>query len=409
MAITIGLRSADESVLPIRTERQKRAGAPVVFDELTRGMYVVVAAGAGPLERAVAHVGVAAGDERTISIPIRARQVTGRFLHGGRPFDGTVLFESNNGEWTSPPAAVTNGVFAGSAWASGELRAVVSGGALRTSYMADFTLAADANAFTIDIPSGVIRGRVVDETGRPREALLSLSARQPDGTNRSVRTRSSADGRFEFSGVSNDAATLHVIAPGCLAVESQRVRSSNDVVVVATCNDVRQFTVVDDRGSPLGDAALLCFDAGRLVSRTMADEHGRAVLPMPAKGAVLVLLPAEGGISVVRDMESPTIRHTRGASSLEVRAMFDDGTPATGISFVMRMDGELLPFAAVPLKTDAAGMAQWNGLLPGHYELWPYERQAEAELIVESGTGHAPVSVDLKTGITRVTVRMTRN
>ena len=265
----------------------------------------------------------------------------------------------------------------------------------------------------------VIRGRVVDETGRPVAGALIQLRNEPWGNYVDANAEVSADtdGCFQVATSESLRATAFeqpiISGPACRTRHGWENADSGAgrITVALQTVDAREISgrVVDELGRPVSSALVLMTEPaeggeqpymGERDWPAWTDADGRFHFPRAqSKSALRFELEADGydacawnhipaGDSV-GDAVFP-LRWTDGR--VRVRLLHDDGTPADGaIVHVLRRG----PPAAV--RTDAAGLCLLTDLPAGGHEV-------EA-LFAWDGAGRAGVVVPYE-GIAEVEVRL---
>ena len=140
------------------------------------------------------------------------------------------------------------------------------------------------------------------------------------------------------------------------------------------------------------------------MSHTSAD--GRAVVATPAEPMTLYVIAADGAFAVVDRRETQRVDLPAARSSLRIITRAPAGQQLPPISFVMAVDGRVIPptvatNGAAPGTLaghrDAAGEVKLKSVPAGQYQFWPYDGEAEAEAII-AAPYEAPINVSVKSG-----------
>jgi hypothetical protein len=144
--------------------------------------------------------------------------------------------------------------------------------------------------------------------------------------------------------------------------------------------------------------------------------------PPRRRPARCTCLPNEGSLAIARlAPEADPAERTRivvpaGSSSLEIATLTTEGAAVPSVSLLLRYNGELIPPAVVremhryqglPTATDSDGLATFDHIPPGVYELWPYRTEEEAGEIMSAALA-APINVNVATGPNKATVKFRR-
>jgi hypothetical protein len=391
----------------------------VSFDELSVGLYVVLASGPQPLQRLSAKANLDS-DGSTVRLAIPRSKTEVRATQAGEPLAGAgITLTHNELRWETEVETGEDGRFAGELWEPGVYMASVRRG--RTSGPHNVEVWLSPKPVTIDVPDRNVRGRVL-AVGKPLAgAILSLRSEGSDGT-LTVRAVSAADGRFEFLGVREGTLVLTARAPSYLdsdAITLQLRGSSaqQSVDVELTRGEPRAVRVVDTHGAALAGATLFTSCDGNAKSMSVTNAEGRAEVALPAAGSCAIFaLPKEGSLAIeaVKGTQPLLIRVPEGASSLRLALKSEAGEPFSAMSLLMRIDGVVVPPAisrligsrGFSLVTNEEGSMILERIPRGTYDFWPYRTGAEGQMLYETAADfEAPISVKVLTGENNATVR----
>lgn len=386
----------------------------VTFLDVGAGSYTVVIEGPRPLQRTSAHVVVAAGDTRTLTIGVEPRPFHGRFTLGRAPLaNATVTLHA--ADFTTSATTDARGVIAEPLWQGGDVDLVIESPRLGAPYPTQARL---AGRLALDIESRVVRGIVRGKNGEP-VADATIVLRSEDETHRVPRrAKTGSDGEFRIDGVALGVHTLRVIAAGHLRGNSIEVNVTKQEQVADVVLDPGvslPIEIVDAGGQAMRGATIVCATGSTILSTTRTDVLGRAVVATPPDAdAMLFVLPRDGAIVARSLAGARRITIPAGNASLQVDARIGD-LPLAGISLLVRYNGTMIPpevariFGAqqqTSFVTDADGRVVLPHVAPGVYELWPYRSDEEAEALMASVSAlAAPINLEVASGENRATVR----
>lgn len=419
----------DRPFQPVASQRLAEGANDAVFASVAAGSYVVLAAGPQPLQRAVAKVVVGASDTRDASFTIRQRRIDGRLTLGGRPLAGvTVRLRSDALDWSTEAVTDADGAIRGALWDGGTFDLAIEGGTLPSLVRSRITIAGhgETATFALDLPARRIRGAVIDESGQPVDrAVVILRAKSGDlPTN--VRMTTGPDGVFEYAGIHPGPYTLDVISQRHLLREGVAfdAREADSVVrqrIVVNSGRPQSIDVVDDHGSPLPDALVVCTTDASLRAFTRTDLRGHAVLMTPPGDPGMAwVAPVTGSLAVVRldrDQASTKIVVPPPSASLDVSLRTTTGEGVPHVSLLLRYNGVVVPPSFQKLlrrelfdpATNEEGHAMLSRIPTGFWEVWPYNSEEEAEaLVVSASPLIAPINVNVVTGENHIVVRLNK-
>lgn len=420
--IEVAIATRVEGRLPewSHTKKLPAGKSSVTFDGLDEGLYTVLLSGPQPLQRLSAKANVGSG-ENALRMTLPKTSSTGvRVTRAGKPFpDADVELTQDELRWSTNVDLNEEGRFEGELWQPGLYTASVRHNS--GPHVVDVMLA--PQPVTIDVPDRDVRGRVLDEAGKPiAGAGVALKSQNADGTI-TVRTTSGPDGSFAFIGVREGAQTLWARASSFLNSDDVTFEFSNasaheNVDFKMTRGAMQQVRVVDERGQPIANASLATSCDGHMKSTTVSNAEGRAEVAVPQSGPCAIFaLPKEGSLAMERvERNGPIVlRVPNGSSSLQLTLESDGGTAFEGMWLLMRIDGMLVPppiarqlsSRGFKLATNAAGSISLEHIPPGTYEFWPYRTDAEGQRLYElAGDFAAPISVNVLTGENNAKVRL---
>lgn len=390
------------------------------FDDLPEGLYVVLASGPQPLQRLSAKANIGAdGSSLRLVIP-KSKTVLRTTLAGEPIAHAGIALTHDELRWRTEVETGEDGSFAGELWEPSVYTASVTRDRTSGPHRVDVRIS--TTPLTIDVPDRHVRGRVLTADGTPlADAIVSLRSESSQST-LSLRTHSTADGRFEFFGVREGAQTLTARAPSYLASDADRFEldgpsAQHSIDFVLTRGEPRVVRVVDARGHAIVGATLLTSCNGEVKSTSDTNGEGVAEVALPnASSCAIYVLPKEGSIAVGRFEGSGRllIRVPEGTSSLRLMLKTDAGEAFSDLRLLMRIDGMVVPpeiarllsSRGFSLMTNAEGSISLRHIPPGTYEFWPYRTAAEGQMIYEIASEYAaPISVNVLTGENNATIR----
>jgi hypothetical protein len=415
--------SDDGRAIWIATKTLATNRASVVFNDLDRDVYRVLLSGREPLQRMVISA-VMNEDEKAIDVSIPEVRVRGAVTLGGDPVRDATVELHRQKLWSTSVVTDAQGEFASAMWESTDLDALVRGGGLPSPRLMRIRAGKGLN---IDLPARQLRGRMVDDRGKPvSHARVALRGHQEE-VRTSVRTEPDAEGRYAFAGLDAGRFSLHADAAGYLRIdpidiviaEAQTVAEQQIVLDTAY---PRALEIVDRDGHPTAGAAVVCAVGGRIRAATISDVDGSATIATPAEASVLFVIPREGSLAVLRlppALEDATLVHRiaipPGDAKLDITALTTGDAPLPGVSLLMRFDGELFTpeiarelrlWHRSNLRTGEDGRATLTQIPAGYYEFWPYQSDEEAEMLIESSVAMAaPIALHVLRGENQVKVR----
>lgn len=403
---------------------------PVRFESLAAGTYVIALSGSAPTERLTQKVNVGSDDERVYRLTVPKRRLNGRVTIGGKPLGNvTVTLSHETWNWSASLTADGEGNIAAPLWDEGEYLIDVRDGALTAPVKDLVTLAGrDEARLDLDFPNRHIRGRVVDEQGKPI-ANVKVLMRGKRGTLVPVTpVFTNAAGVFDYPGVDSGPHTIRVNRDGYLVADEVSVDVSDADTIIEknftlAAGTPRELEVVDVHAKPISGALVLASAGGRVRALANTDAQGRARIATPKNTACAIWVVPDGGSLAAFPLERDAKNAARivvpdAAGSLDVQTLLSDGTPLSNVNFVLRYNGELAPpdlarmmrRGGNRLSTNADGVAELARIPAGTYELWPYVTDEEAEALVASAApSKAPVSVTVTGGRQTAVVRFQKN
>ncbi|HEV7573628.1 MAG TPA: carboxypeptidase-like regulatory domain-containing protein, partial [Thermoanaerobaculia bacterium] len=382
------------------------------FSHLDPGLYTVVAAGRDPLARHGTRLRLEAGEHRAVSIRIEPQRMEGAVLWGERPLPNVAIrFQNEDFRWESTVNADAGGRFTSDVWQRGNYMLSVSRGALHNSYTTE--KAVSEGSITVVVPTETMRGRIVDSASeRPLpDAHLLL---QTELSTLSAVTDS--HGSFVFDAIPAVHGTLRVNAEDYLIPEPLEITTETDpkqeIVVKLDSGRGWSTQVFDHEGRPVLHAELIAANGNRFRAVARTDASGKTTLPLPPDAVIIYVLAPSGGIVVLDRAGGERVDMPAATSSLHIVARSTLGTPMPPMSFMMSIDGWLIPprvaarmarLQGTSLQTNANSELNLTSIAPGLYKFWPYRDAEEAEEILVAPP-EPPIEVSVKSGPNEVVV-----
>ncbi|HEY0143504.1 MAG TPA: carboxypeptidase-like regulatory domain-containing protein [Thermoanaerobaculia bacterium] len=425
LEVHVGVRGDhEEGMRWTAIHRMPPNGSTLAIGDLAPGIIAIQVRGAGPLERAAAQMRIGDGLS-AMTIPLHGKTLRGAITDDGVPLaNAKVRFVRNDDLWDAEVATDARGTFAATYWQEGDVQVELYGGGLQGLVSTQASLRGDAMNWTFAIPMRTVRGKVVDEEGKPIAGAKVTLRRSDERASRLLTGRSGADGSFSFRGVAAGVHTLRVAADDFLVSAREELRlgerADEQRTITMQRGARRTITVVDSTGAPATKAVVVCATGSVVHSNGFTDGLGRITLPVPASGrsAIYVFSP-RGSLGVLRVCEASAMRIALPAatSRVEVSTLTTKNEPVPHLWLLMRYDGEIIPpevvklarRAGLVLNTDDDGRLVLRNLPKGRYEFWPYANDAQAEALLASSVDvAAPVVLDVSEGTHRATLRFAR-
>jgi len=419
----------DRPFQAIAAQTLAKDASDALFTAVPAGSYVVLAAGPQPLQRAAVKVVVAAADTRDATFTIAQRRIDGRFSLGGKPLAGvTVRLQKDALDWSTDAVTDAEGAIRGALWDGGTFDLEIDGGTLPSLVRSRVTITGgDPATFALDLPARRIQGIVVDDHDQPVDRALVVLRAKSGNLPTNVRTTTGPEGVFEYAGIHPGPYTLDVISPRYLLRDSVafEAREADSVIrqkIVVNSGRAQSIDVVDNHGSPLADALVVCTTEASLRAVVRTDSHGHAVLMSPPGDPGMAwVAPANGSLAAVRlDREHAPVKVVvpPPSASLDVSLRTITGEGVPNVSLLLRYNGMVVPPPFQKLlrrelfepATNEEGRATLWRIPPGFWEAWPYNSEEEAEALMASATPViAPINVNVVSGENHVVVRLNKH
>jgi Carboxypeptidase regulatory-like domain len=386
---------------------------------LDAGLYRIVLLGEGPLQRMAVPVRVVDGTSVDATVQIKPARLELEVLRAGQPYGGAeveVIFRDGAANWRSKVSVGEEGRKAEEIWQRGDYLAGVSSWSDFRRLDGDGTI-----EWKLDIPDRIIRGRVTDATtGLPlANANVTLEAMSGEGRN-TTGARSGPDGSYEFKMVRSGSYVLGAKVDGydelwtpATPLAEETVVESRDLVLHLASGPV--VRAVNAAGMPMPSVLVFVVTPTGVRVAGVTKDDGRLPLAIdPDERGIAYVVPRSGSFGMARfapasesGSQDVVVTVRDGNAALEVQAASTDGDPIGGVSYMMRVDGILMPlevrqalsqYQGLPATSDAAGRLLLSNIPPGRYEIWPLASRADFDAITSGTPPPAPLNVTLTPG-----------
>lgn len=372
--------------------------------------YMLVVKGPSPLQQFATKVDV--DDLGTVEkqIFIEPAHVRVHVEHGHDPLPGarvSFMIYARMNEVIETPGMVTDeeGNIDAELWQSGQLNARVISDAVATHVVDSRDINSDEVEWTISIPRQRIVGTVTDaETGKPVAGAVIRHEGETRGTNGfSPVRKTDGNGGFVLDATADGTHTITVDAAGYrrpdpITIEVHGEEERHIEIRLKRGNTV-QLTIFDGSGAPAASAPAIegFTEEGNPRTFHSADESGQLLIGgAPGETHRLFVFPKNGSFAIVdvktaADAPSEVPVHVpRGSGAMRIEAVTTDGQPVANLRFLLRYNGEFFPSGAQGVMTfqqgrrdytDLTGIALFDTLPEGTYEIWPFATEMEAARI----------------------------
>jgi hypothetical protein len=396
------------------------------FDSLDAGVYQVRMRGAANGEIAATNVILGVGEMRRADINIKSITVTGRVTIGDIPLvNAVVILKNREFQWEATLTANANGVLNDRLWQPGSFDVTVRSLALATPFIGRAEVRQDTLQLDFSLPNRRLVGNVRERASGTPVAGAALEIEMEVGdSKRHFHTQADANGHFELAGMVPSTVTITASREAYLngksarviLTESDRVR---EITIAIERGIVISMAVSDSAGCPLSGATLLTVADQSIRAGTITDRNGIAPVTLPhGFPATVYVIPQDGSFAVVHVVNAENTPHDivvpRASSTLRIITRTVEGKPLSGIAFLMRANGELIPpsiaaellnLQGLSLRTDGRGEMLLRNLPTGSYEFWPYSTPVEAEALAETVASlRPPIMADVKSGENTIVV-----
>ena len=416
-AETLGweIRKDDAPSALVRSGELAPGTASARIEKLEAGTYRVLVKGSDPLQRTMGKARVTDQITTQADVVITPLVVDGKVTFDGAPLAGASLEVSPRGlAWRAKVSTDADGSFSEELWQPGEYKISVTREPLVHLWGTDRTLEGDGRIeLALDVPNRRVRGHVADARGDAvADAVVFGQMKFGENTSIRNRTRTAADGTFEFTGVEAGEVTLSAQKTG--------YRSNRAVTFFLAAEEIvhevtlvldelafkRHVVVTDGRGLPIPDAGMFApaDSSGGFVQVATTDEQGRATIALasPDQRGMVYVIPRSGSLGFTAlDGEGEIAIRVLDSAALELRVESTAGEPIPRVLVLMSINGVRIPsdivahmarIQGVPFYSDASGRLAYPRMPPGHYELWPIASKAD------DARGPAPVRVAVLPG-----------
>ena len=365
-------------------------------------------------------------------VVIHEAQLTVRVQSSGRAEGGAAVTLKNlEGKWSGTVTLGDDGTAVEPLWQSGEFTAsVMAKGSSTPLY--DHRSLGDEDKLTLsfDLPSARIEGRVVDDAGTPVPGA-DVHLGTDDGDMQSqMHMPADSNGRYVFDHVRAGNQSLSASAENYLpSDETTFALSQTDVGRSIDLKLKRGTTlhlmVADQRGVPLPNTEVFETVDNALLAMLRTSPSGEADVSVPtsAGSVVLIVAPVTGSFAIRRagsaDREAGSLRIVvpDPIASLELRTETTEHASVRGVHFLVRYDGETIPYDVLMnfaqllnlrFETGAQGTGLISNLPPGLYELWPYAKMSDVDMLMAGMDVPPPLRVALTQGPSSATMTFRR-
>ena len=365
------------------------------IEHLDPGVYRLVVQGREPLQRFARKVSVRDSEVAEATIVITPVAVEGEVTFDAAPLSSAdVIFRTDG--WEAKLTAGEDGRFHEELWQTGTFKVGVFRDPLVRAWGTDWEVGADDPrvGLALHVPNRRVRGRLADARSGAAiaDAFVFANVKFGESGTIQLRTRSAADGTFEFTGVEPGNVTLSATKQGYRFPRERTFLLGEDENVheeLLTGEELavqRTVVVTDARGVPVAGAAVF---APELAATTDAQGRATVYFDTPEPRGRVFIVPRSGSLgfaAVTADDVIPV--RIADSASLELRMESTDGTPIPRIAVRMRIDGipvprrvldELTHLQGVPLFSDASGRIVYPRMPPGQYEILPMVRRDDAD------------------------------
>lgn len=286
--------------LPTLADKQAAADGTWTVDALEAGKYRLNIFDGGGVAYDRLSVNIQPG-EPPLRFHMDSLLVHGLVHIGREPLAAALHFVNSKAPGDLDLTTDENGVFAGTFPAAGQYSVEISpkGSAQRLRMLIEVKPSPeDIVNVDIDVPAGVVSGKVVDETGAPVAAYVQIL---PGGGRRPVSTTAAEDGTFRLIGVDRGDIVLNARALpiGESGPVPQTVSDGTSDPVTLTLHPRREFTlwVVSPSGQSVA-GAVVRFNDGHFSREEIAGPGGDVHYAVPRGIDSLDVIVAAAGFPI---------------------------------------------------------------------------------------------------------------
>lgn len=404
---------------------------PVVIAGLDPGDYRLLIRSDRSFQQTAMAVVVGEGETQQ-KVVVHEAQLTFRVQSSGRAEGGAAVTLKNlEGKWSGTVTVADDGTAVEPLWQSGEFSASVMAKGSSTPLYDHRSLGDDDKLqVSFDLPSARIEGRVVDDAGTP-VAGAEVHLGTDDGDMQSqLHTPTDSNGRYTFEHVRAGNQSLSASAEHYLPSDETTFALSQTDIGRSVDLKLKRGTaihlaVVDQRGVPLPNSEIFETVDNALLALLRTSPSGEADVSVPttAGSVVLIVAPPTGSFAIRRagsaDREAGSLRIVvpDPAASLELRTETSEHTSVRGVHFLVRYDGETIPYDVLMtfaqllnlrFETGDQGTGIIANLPPGLYELWPYAKMSDVDMLMAGMDVPPPLRVTLTQGPSVATMTFRR-
>jgi hypothetical protein len=385
-------------------------GDTIEAPRLQPGVYALFLEGEGTLARYSEKIEIA--DETLVekTIVLDPYELTGEVFFGGQPVAGAEVTigppTAPGPQWKATVKADHGGRFDGMMWQRGGIVAAVRHDDPKISLVEFFKLGGEGGTehIRIDVENFAIRGRVVDESGKPI-ANVSIDNAWKGGTQGGIQSaRSDGGGRFEFPALKAGFHVVSVALPEFLPWEREltvsRETPLHDIEVVVERGNLLHFAVRTAEGRPVANAIVLetvreLPGGGRAPNRWQTDARGRVEIPSGRSGLRRLWVIDPAGTFAFTDVDASRATTAEAphvislpppVGALVIRTVDDEGKPFPGSWLAIRWNGRAVPQSvlqaigfsrSLQFRTGSDAVLRVPAAPSGQYEIWGSALQAE--------------------------------
>lgn len=393
-----------------------RPHADVTIDSLAADNYLLVISGDGPLQQIATKVSPKPGETVELPIDITPDVLRLSVVSGKTPMGGArIRFAPHDFSWSGIVACNEKGESAVEVWQEGDYWAsLLERGKVAFARVAHLHSETGTISWTFEVPGHHVKGRVVDSSTRQPlpDVNVSITGTAPEeGGLDGIRTRTDADGRFDFPAIREGSHTVRTYLKGYRYDRAQTVDIQKDdgdwegEIALDPLGDRPAVIVVDQTGIPLAGVDMFLASSDGMVILEQTDVTGRVTIP-PRRDGVVFAVPRTGSFGFTRiavDQSSDvTLVVPPANGTVDIVSQSTSGEPIGGVFFLIRINGTWLPpdvfgrfitLHGFPLRTDETGRTHLALLPPGLYELWPIRTADEMSALIAGHPIQAPATV----------------
>ena len=385
-----------------------------VIPDLQPGPYLVVLAGAQPLERFGQQVDVVVGETAIVQADWTPQEVEIRtFLGDERLGNAELDFRNVKYHWNGTVRTAADGARTVRLWQPGEFGCMLKAdGDVRYWEVLEL----QSTRVDIRVPNRTVEISVVDAaTDTPlSDVRVSLEegggiTQLTSGTDGVARITGVTPGRYRVSGGGTQGLSRRTVG-----FEVTEQMSHRQVRLELRRQPELELELVTALGAPASGATVIDVALNTITRVAEADQAGRVRLSRdaPPSRAIIVLTP-DGGLyaqPLATSTEQSTVRVVIPPLTSTISVHLEssgDQKPIPGVALAMRFNGVLIPDEAASFIGNKTGLMLRSGpdgrirlprVAPGTYEFWPVRSRSDIQAFMTGQLGAAPVVVVAKPG-----------